>query len=54
MIFSAIASFYQMIFSFTCQFSQKSDFHVIFDGDDSSLPIADTDTKGMSFPHDCA
>ena len=38
----ANASFYHMIFSFTCQFPQRFDFHMIFDGDDSSLPVADT------------
>ena len=31
-----------MIFSFTCQFSQRFDFHVIFYGDDSSSPVIDT------------
>ena len=42
MIFPAIASLYHMIFSFTCQFSQRPDFHVIFDGDGPSTPVADT------------
>ena len=42
MIFPVIVSFHHMIFSFTCQFSQRSDFHMIVDGDDSSLPVADT------------
>ena len=38
MIFPAIASFYHMIFSFPCQFSQRPDFQVIFYGDDPSPP----------------
>ena len=42
LFFPAIAGFYHMIFLFTCQFSQRSDFHMIFDGDASSQPVADT------------
>ena len=42
MIFPAIASFYHMIFPFTCQYSQRPDFYVIIDGDDPSPPVADT------------
>ena len=42
MIFAATASFYQIMFSFTCdsQFSQSSDFHEIFDGDDTNISLA--------------
>ena len=36
------SQFCHMIFLFTRQFSQMSDFHVIFDGDDLSPPVADT------------
>ena len=40
MICPVIASFYDIIFSFTCQFSQKHDFHIILDGDDPSPQVA--------------
>ena len=39
--FSCDCQFYRMIFSVICQFLQRPDFHVIFDGDDPSPPVAD-------------
>ena len=52
MIFSCNCKFYHMISSFACQFSERSDFQVIFDGDDPSPHLISAKQKGCLLSHD--